>query len=815
MKAIKAIKKMVALGTGIAMVGATIFGAAAADLSDYPSPLFIKNGVFDGIIVVGDNAAGSDVVGSIDVATSMQYSSTTTAQVATGGVAVAPTVSEGVKMERSGNKLNFNETFANIDTKLDKTDLPDVLADGEVDDTVGNNKNDITTTQTITFSGASPILTFANDDDGDEEAGDYILIVDNSNVYKYELKFDSDVKYNNATDSDAKDDLQNVKLSIQGNTYTITDVKLASGKIDEMTMLAGETTVWLEEGVELTKAVAGVSHTVSLQDVNTDQTKCGINVDGTLAWVEKGSTKTVNGVEIGVTDAITVHSEARSEDVCEVNLGASELKLENGQEIDRDGVTVDGSKVEFIETTGGKLKGFNVTYEAQDDEYIGAGKTWVDPVFGNFEISYAGLTYVADMVKASASGSNADIVFNNIDGKEVEIPFVLDDTNDAIIMGEDKDKNLLFSESATTAYDCRSGSATWDDCEGALLWVIDSGEAVRIMQIQDLKSTSSKNETTIKDLTYGNTYTDEISGALYASTSLVGANITAAQITIELGAVGDIKIALNSSGWIVPVDLNLDTANDLPETETGVQVKLMQTNPWNVSNLFVLNFTEDSEETNTDMNLAIKVVEHESDDEINFNDVTVTGAYWSTSNKKESDSNDDIVYGATLAGTMWKYDSEDKQSLDITFTAEQAYGNAFISPVGAEISEGATGTGGSVTTTVVQKIQVGAAKLASEVADVKAVNAIVVGGPCANAAAASLMGNPEKCWEAVPENKAIIKLYQNGAKVALLVAGRTALDTRRASRVLANYQDYALDGMEVEVTGTSLTDITVRAPMSS
>ena len=71
----KTIKKMVALGTGMTMVGATLFGAAAAGLADYPSPMFIKDGQFDGVIVVGDNAASSDVVGSVDIAFALQAAS--------------------------------------------------------------------------------------------------------------------------------------------------------------------------------------------------------------------------------------------------------------------------------------------------------------------------------------------------------------------------------------------------------------------------------------------------------------------------------------------------------------------------------------------------------------------------------------------------------------------------------------------------------------------------------------------------------------------------------------------------------------------
>ena len=48
----KTVKKIAALVAGTTMVGATIMGAMALDLSDYPAP-FVSDGVFDGKIVVG------------------------------------------------------------------------------------------------------------------------------------------------------------------------------------------------------------------------------------------------------------------------------------------------------------------------------------------------------------------------------------------------------------------------------------------------------------------------------------------------------------------------------------------------------------------------------------------------------------------------------------------------------------------------------------------------------------------------------------------------------------------------------------------
>ncbi|MBW2988625.1 hypothetical protein KY318_03875, partial [Candidatus Woesearchaeota archaeon] len=140
---------------------------------------------------------------------------------------------------------------------------------------------------------------------------------------------------------------------------------------------------------------------------------------------------------------------------------------------------------------------------------------------------------------------------------------------------------------------------------------------------------------------------------------------------------------------------------------------------------------------------------------------------------------------------------------------EQSF-HIFFMPVSGEVST--TPGGQTITYYELNPIEVGAAKLASEIADVTAQNLIVVGGPCANSVASKLLGNPTNCAEGFEEGKAIIKLIENGDNVALLVAGYSADDTRRATTVLANYEDYALSGTEMVVTGTSLTDITVSAP---
>src|SRR3989338_10623490 len=83
----KTIKRISALGIGATMVGATIFGAMAADLSAYPSQ-YIKDGKFTGVMVIGDKADAQDVIGVSDIAVSLQFAATKPAEAGSSSVSV-------------------------------------------------------------------------------------------------------------------------------------------------------------------------------------------------------------------------------------------------------------------------------------------------------------------------------------------------------------------------------------------------------------------------------------------------------------------------------------------------------------------------------------------------------------------------------------------------------------------------------------------------------------------------------------------------------------------------------------------------------
>ena len=104
-----------------------------------------------------------------------------------------------------------------------------------------------------------------------------------------------------------------------------------------------------------------------------------------------------------------------------------------------------------------------------------------------------------------------------------------------------------------------------------------------------------------------------------------------------------------------------------------------------------------------------------------------------------------------------------------------------------------------------------AIRLASEIDDIAKYNAIIVGGSCANPYASRLMGYPADCLEGFKTGIGYVRLYEHeNGKRSLLVAGRSAMDTRRAANVVASYDRYVLNGTEQQVTNYNIDEITIK-----
>ncbi|MFO8016123.1 MAG: S-layer protein [Candidatus Woesearchaeota archaeon] len=820
MKVRKAIKKIAALGAGITMVGATILGATAADLSNYPSP-FVKDGQFNGLIVVGDQAAAEDVVGAVDIGASLQYAMRQEAAVSGGGQS-AVTISEGKKIEKVGNRMNYGEEIEDVlGAPLDEEDLPVILADENYNDNEGQTDNKEDYSQRLYFlntTGATGEhddlgtgqLIFEQDDDGEELADDYLVFDDGSgdNMYRYKLLFDSSVEFTNSSTNTPAEDLEDTVLTIQGDDYTLIDVQYDSSTyaLEKLTFLSGETIIWLQQGKTIKRTLDGTEHEVEVTDVNDAEDMCGVSVDGDVVWIDTGKTQTVNGVTIGVTDAVAVHAQLQDVDICKLNVGAREITMEDGKEISVDGDDVDNSNADILgDTSGGEWDGLNITYEVDDEEFIPAGGSITDPVFGKFEVRFEGMSKSTEEMSLDSSSDDATFTFENNNGDEVEIPYYhneLNFGNDNITMGEDYETENCDGRLLLEGENCDITGSDYGEIEGVQFLLVTNGKEAHVMEVESIDNGTDETTADLYDVTLGKSYDDK------------DITLDGNPSSIELGSLGTIQLTFNgTTPSFTATDVNLESDGKI-ETKKGAELSFGKTFSDNSTEI---NVTEgDDTEDNNRMAVSTSLYFDEgSDDSIEINTpelIDVEGNSWHNPGVQASDDDSDTEYYVTEWGTKVTYDSDDKNDLTIEYPEGQVYGNVFVAPVGASVSGAA---GGELTTVTLNQINV-AAKLASEVEGQETTqNLIAVGGPAINKASAVLMGLdfPASGDESgIESGTAMIKLYENGDNVAMVVAGYDAEDTRRATTVMANHEDYDLSGDEVVVTGTSLSDITVNAP---
>ena len=845
----KAIKRVFALAAGATMMGATILGAmAASDLANYPAP-FVKNGKFDAFIVVGDAAAAEDVVGAVDIGASLQFEMKKETAISAGTAGVI--ISDGVKIRGTGSEvLNYGENIGEVrSTPLDSEDLPVLLAEGRYVESEGATDNDETYTQELLLAENEETHDngYATHDQPDDDlnADDYLELTDGDVLYTYTLEFDDAVEFENieATDGSCQDDIEGTQIEIQGNLYTITDSKLVSvagggcDAIDDITLMAGDTLVWLMQDQVVEKTVAGVKHEIKVVDVTDAEDSCGVSVDGSVAWIDVKSDKVINGVDIGVLDAKAVHAQLQDVDICELNIGATDIKIEDAYTDDEDDlpgtITVDGEEIDdaevgLLSTDGGLWNSLIIQFSPDDDVYLAKDQEFRDPVLGRFKVLMGGVLTPRELIDVAANGARkGDLKFTNNDGKLVEVPLEIETAGiDDVQWGNGDDNPLLIDGDVS---DCGVDTASIEDCDGVLLYAITSGNSAHVLEITkvDADDTTSgcagacDGTISLKDLTYGRTFEDK--------------GYNEGGYDIDLGSLGTINLNLDetcSAGADTCIDdSDLAQGDNIAETSYGANLEVLSLNEnsgtscASGNNCEAVWFAEeDLDDENIDAagsrNVNINVwYDDGSDEQLKFlwtdDGATPTQANdeWVSVAVDKIYDDSDVSVSATAHGTLVEYDEQDEKWIKIMYPQEEVEVNAFIAPISAQI----TSSGGAISTVTLDKINVGAARLASEISDVTTDNLILVGGACANAATAAVQGvayqtEPE-CLGGLQAGEAVIKLYdQSSGKVAMVVAGLSAMDTRRATRVAANFDAFNLSGSEVKVTGTSLTDIKVSAP---
>jgi len=825
----KAIKKVVALGTGATMLGATILGAmAAADLGQYPSP-FVKDGKFNGILVVGANAATEDVIGSIDIATSMQYSSKTVSSVNTGSTGSVAVSGDSWKVETSASKLELGESLVGVKTTVTDTELK-ALAKG----TFKNSKGSYVYEQGLTLAGNTN-MAYEQDSDTDKIAP--FLTIDNGKlIANYTMTFSTPAvsDYITADTNRELEDFNNRKISILGKDYLIVTAAATTnyGTSTVLTLMGGAISETLAEGESKTYTVGGKDYEISVVYVNDDGAKFKVTSGGesvTTNKLEAGDSDTVLDQTIGVSETLYqsyaggIHSVDFFFGVNKVvfsDTNTSDGKYDGSLKIGETRASDVDVAVKISNTTDADttLESIKIAYKSPDDIWMEAGQKLSDKLgkyadsLINWDIAYEGLT-TEPMEKISVvpSGNQKLQLKVTVADGDVSIPLVYSSAASTLKLG-DTTHMLVLDTTKNISKDDYFFLTDRSD---------DSGKTY-VLQYKGADSSTGDTTATVSFKNLANGEIIEKAMGISASDapltlSLGGTDYTVDNATTSVAGTDDFNITVTKpvgSGMIVTKGKALVTIYTNNETATAVNISAGFASQ--ISSLYV-NVTE-ANPTN--------MLENESLASLVVYNVTaalpsatqILGAKGTNTTITYISNPDDsnVQTGMTSYGAFVTYSTptNNPNKLEIDWPEKERLAQVFI--VSGAIQTKASAGAGEVETSVVNKIEVGAAVLDKEVTNIQAQNAIIIGGPCVNDAAADALGLARgSCGAAsgIPANKGILKLvsFDNG-NVALVVAGWEAKDTRRACRVLADYATYALAGTEMEVSGTSMTDIKVAAP---
>ena len=836
----KTAKKIAALVAGTTMLGATIMGATALDLSNYPAP-FVTDGVFSGKIVVGAKAATSDVVGAIDLAASLQAASKTTAEVTIPGAAGQASVTgDSAEFKVGSDVVSIGETLGSVKQTFTETDLK-ALKSGVLQ--TGSGETPVK--QYLKFDNTSMYVKYAENDDN--QVADYLYIPDPSVIFEYHMEFTEGAS-SDLTDSGVNlDDYEGEVLTIIGAPYTIVQAKRQSGSTNSiyMSMLGGQVADVLKDGETKTYTIDGKDYEVTAVFISSDTTaKAKLSVNGVMTKeLAAGATQVLGGdVTVGIQSILTNQREG----IVEFYLGANKLEITDtsylGTTYDATGtVKVNGKSLSNGEvivkatndsSTSVKLNYIKYRLMADNEYFVPSGKGikefLIKPeelLTETWDLKYAGFVQPGDsIVKFNSKSDYAyELQFENILGEAYTFPLMTNKLG-TFKYGDDDD-DFIFKEPILP--DGADGVDGWNNetfiSDNDYFLVADratqDGKAVsNILRYQSIST--GDNTVTFKDLA-GSDIVVSYSG------------------TVGAGATGDLIVHGATHKFYVGADgaagekyaLTMDLNTDSLFNNTEVKLVSKGGQVWDLGTQVLTGSVAGtlSSDTTSIMNLSVTTSASKYDEsadgpEVSNVSITASGvdsaAVVDLSVSLEGTGGlslldlpekDEYSRGYTDYGILFELYNPSTASkaaeLTVSVPLSQRYIQAFVTAGTVEVKGGSATAGGKLSTTTLNPIAVGLAVLDTDAPAIGSGKMIVVGGPCVNTKAAELMGNPTDCVAGFTPGKAVIKLFAE--KNALLVAGYGAQDTLGACYVLAAPSKYELSGNEVEVVVADLNTITV------
>ncbi len=858
----KTVKKIMALGAGVTMVGATIMGAMAYDLATYPAP-FVANGVFDGKIVVGEKAATSDVMGAVDIAASLQAKAVSKKPVNIPGIA-GQVALEGdtFKIGSGSDKLELREAIGDVTDTVSESDLSG-LKSGRVSTSQGDTEY----AQYIRLKDSTNLqemgVNFIADDDN--TMADYLVVDIDSPFIEWEMQFSKGLKSAIAGSAFELTDLEDEVLNIMGQDFTIVKATTDSLTVPttiEITLMGGSLHSTLREGETKTFTIDGVEYEITLIFVSdpsaggtdaVNEAKFMVNGEVTKS-LREGDTDTLSGgMQFGVRDILVNSRDGvasfyigadkvvfTDSDIAESDFDVSSGSVEINQDSISDGeVQVAASyygtnkleitSIKYRLTMNGDRSSIAYVPKGQGvKEYMRYPRSLISE---SLDVKYMGLEDVKteDFKILNRGDDRYQVSFTNIQGQTYTFPYI--SNVDSVWRFGDNNYDLVFVEAASAAaynigrndYFVVSNGAQDKKSVTNVLRYRSYVKDAKTFNFEDL-ATGAMRSVIVSGTTTG-TGSLVIGGHTYA----VNANnvsLNEPLIGIDLNADGDYQDVVKLTTWGgAVIDLaEAFTLNATADEVAGNYANLSgvvgngknltiaagatYTDPYVKMSMSIEEGLFDSALGGEKLNWTVNRAGSSSNPQV---DLTTSTAYYQEnmadsaneyskfSMDNKDDSTNEYKIGMTDYGVYIAHYNPSGSNDPDTLTLSIPEKQRFAQVFVTMGTVSASESGSSVETETVNPIAVGLAVLDSNAPAVGSSNLIVVGGPCANTVAAELLGNPAECAAGFEAGKAMIKSFESNGKVAILVAGYEAQETVGASYVLANYADYAANFKGSEV----------------
>ena len=284
-----------AVATGAAFLGATLMGAMAYDLSNYPAP-FVEDGMAAGAIVVGANAATTDVLGAIDIAASLQAGAVTETEISG---------SAGVTVEGGEDVEDIELNTVPVYGTFDDGDLEGFVdSDFDFDDTDYDYEDMLVIPNgAIVFNGSLFDQDFGSDIYG---------VIEDASAIQYKVQIDKDFDYAlvGATDHD-----EDITFKFLGVTVEVTGFPSATSMTIE-----GSQEFYMEQGDTVTVD----DHEVTLKKVGDDVTI--VTVDGQSLTIAGGANEEFDqsgDFEVEVKSGSVFYIEGATDNSATLKLGTT------------------------------------------------------------------------------------------------------------------------------------------------------------------------------------------------------------------------------------------------------------------------------------------------------------------------------------------------------------------------------------------------------------------------------------------------------------------------------------------------------------